>query len=93
MHDTKEQEANVVLGSLSIAQIYEMLNAQLNLDAKAAEAQDSEKGSRRLIKAMAMTASVWQLPISARRQCQILAKDYCRTMPAESLVASAREKK
>ena len=89
VQDTTEADAKVVVGDLSIARVHELLNAQLKVDAQAAEAEGMEKGSRRLIKAMQVTASFWQLPTGAGHHCKIRAQEHCRKKPAEPAATTA----
>ena len=52
----------VELGELSLARVHDLVNTKLRADAKKVEGDDRETGSRRLLKAMEVTASFWQLP-------------------------------
>ena len=82
--ECQQQEAQPIDGDLTITLIHEMLNTKLKKDHKEAKNENKDKGSRRLINAMALTAIVWELPKVREQHCLIRAKDHCKTKPAES---------
>jgi len=75
-------DMKVELAELSLARVHQLVNTQIRKDAQKVEKDERETGSRRLLKAMEVTASFWQLP-EGRNKVQITAQQHCMTKKTE----------
>ena len=84
-------DMQVELAELSLARVHQLVNTQIHKDARKVEKDDRETGSRRLLRAMEVTASFWQLPEN-RNKVQIPAQQHCLTKQAEDKQPGAEER-